>query len=332
MPTSKPNPGPIQRKGGFPSFCVYGRSGSGKTPQIGIWAEHMFQESGGTVATNGTLSGGLRTRLYTADRGGYDSIRPEIDLGLIELVDMRGLANPWIWMSKAIQGRVPEDLASPSGPWTREPKHTDTFGNIIGCWAFEGLTEWGDSIMSNLRDQLSKGHNIGGGAITMVEEEEDGEKFNYAFNNKSHYLIGQNRMNDCISQSMRLPGYLIWTAIDLQTSENDQARQVFGPDVGVGKKSTPKIPQKFTYTFRTVNMAKKGKDAQYRLYMATHMDPVMQNTTCICNARYHRDTPEDMKVQYVDPANIAEAYMSVKKARGAGQAAIVERLSNPTAS
>ena len=313
------------RRGGFPSFCVYGRSGSGKTPQIGIFAEALFKHTGGTISEDGTLVGGLRTRLYTADRGGYDTIMSEIELGLIELVDLRGTEKPWVWMAKAIQGRMP----TPTDPnrWTKQPMLKDAHGNVIGCWAFEGLTEWGDALMRDMRAQAVAGVNIGGGAQALIEQkDEDGEKFDYAGNNKAHYLMGQNRMNDMISQSMRLPGYLIWTAIDLRSSEPDSARQVFGPDVGVGKAMTSKMPQKFTYTWRTVNVAKKGEAPKHALYLVTHPDPLVPSITCVCNARYPKDAPEAKKVSVVEPADMARAYSIVKEARDSATAAITSRL------
>jgi hypothetical protein len=322
---NKPQGG-VDRPGGFPSFCIYGRSGSGKTPQIGIFAQQLFQESGGKVV-DGKCVGGLRTRLYTADRGGYDTILSEIELGLIELVDMRGFEKPWVWMAKAIQGRKP--LPGETKKWGLKPDLKDAEGNVIGAWAFEGLTEWGEALLADMRDQAGDGVNIGGGAQAIIESKDDeGEDFSYAGNNKAHYLMGQNKMNDMISQSMRLPGYLIWTAIDLRSSEPDSARQVFGPDVGVGKAMTPKIPQKFTYTWRTVNVAKKGEDSRYLLYLVTHQDPIVPAITCLCNARYPKDAPEAMKVQYIEPANVAKAYVAVKQARESAKQAILDRLSN----
>ena len=317
---------PIARPGGFPSFCIYGRSGSGKTPQIGLFAQQLFTSSGGKVNADGTLAGGLRTRLYTADRGGFDTIRSEIEMGLIELVDMRGFEKPWVWMAKAIQGRMPKSPGDTM--WGKKPVLKDANGNVIGAWAFEGLTEWGEALLADMRDQAGKGVNIGGGAQAIIDSKDDeGEDFSYAGNNKAHYLMGQNKMNDMISQSMRLPGYLIWTAIDLRSSEPDSARQVFGPDVGVGKAMTPKIPQKFTYTWRTVNVAKKADEkSQFRLYLVTHQDPIVPALTCLCNARYPVDAPEKMKVQFIEPANMAKAYVTVKDAREGAKQAILDRL------
>lgn len=318
---------PVERPGGFPSFCVYGRSGSGKTPQIGMFAERMFKESGGTVENN-KLKGGWRTRLYTADRGGFDTILPQIKLGLIELVDLRGTDKPWVWMAKAVQGRVPVDLNKPTGPWGREPNLFTATGDRVGCWAFEGLTEWGDALMQDMRDQAGRGINIGGQALAVVEQKDDqGEKFSFGGNNKAHYLMGQNRMNDIISQSMRLPGFLIWTAIDLRSSEPDSARQIFGPDVGVGKAMTPKIPQKFNYTWRTVVVGKKGEAPKFQLYLTTHQDPIVPAITCVCNARYPKDAPDALKVQKVEPSDMAEAYMIVQKAHEGAEQAILDRLS-----
>jgi len=325
--------GPVQRPGGFPSFCIYGPSGSGKTPQIERFALQLFKESGGTVKDD-QLVGGLRTRLYTKDRGGFDSILPSIELGLIELVDLRAHKETvWVAFPKAIQGRMP--LEPGSSKWSRKIKDTDANGNRIGCWAYEGLTEFGQALKDDMGDRSAAGENVGGGTIDarVRASDDEGEDFSYAGHTRAHYMMGQDQMDRLISMSMRLPGYLIWTALDMRANDTS-SRQVVGPDVGVGSKMTAKIPQKFTYTFRTVNMAEKGKGkgdadkAIYRLYMLTHQDPNVLGLTGVCNARYPVDAPIDLKVTFVEPADIAKAYVIVKRARNSAKQALLESLSS----
>ena len=318
---------PPKREGGYPSFCIYGPSGSGKTPQIGLFARRLFQETGGKRAGD-ALVGGQRLRVYTADRGGYDSILPEIELGLVQVIDLKlQQEDPWIWTTKAIQGRTPLDPGNVK--WTKTGTQRDNEGNTIGAWAFEGLTEWGSALMKDMGDKSAEGQNVGGGVIdTRVESKDsEGEDFSYAGHTRAHYMMGQDEMDRLISRSMRLPGFLIWTALDLRS--NDAGKAVVGPDVGVGSKMTTRIPQKFTYTWRTVNLAKKGGDeATYRLYLVTHADPSSANLTGVCNARYPIDAPAALKVPFVEPADMAKAYVIAKTARNSAKEAILAGFSS----
>jgi len=327
--TTAPTSEPRKRVGGYPSFCIYGPSGSGKTPQIGLFSRRLFKDTGGRRKGD-TLIDGYRTRIYTADRGGFDSILPEIELGLIQLVDLKlQKEDPWIWATKSIQGRVPNTPGDVK--WTKTGTQKDDKGNTIGCWAFEGLTEWGNSLMKDMGDKSSAGQNVGGGVIDtrVTSVDSEGEDFSYAGHTRAHYMMGQDEMDRLISRSMRLSGFLIWTALDLRSNDVAQARQVVGPDIGVGSKMTAKVPQKFTYCWRTVNLAKKGGDsAIYRLYLVTHEDPNITGLTGVCNARYPVDAPHGLKVPFVEPADMAKAYVIAKTARDSAKEAILAGFSS----
>src|SRR5689334_8721312 len=73
------------------SILLFGNTGSGKTAQIGELAEYYFKKDKKT------------TRLYAADPGGWITIDPYIELGIIELVPYFG-DNPWFWIDNAVRG------------------------------------------------------------------------------------------------------------------------------------------------------------------------------------------------------------------------------------
>ena len=68
-------------------ILLYGRTGSGKTAQLGELAEYVFVKTG------------LPTILWTADKGGIKTIQPYIDLGLIKVVEI-GSTDPFIFLNK----------------------------------------------------------------------------------------------------------------------------------------------------------------------------------------------------------------------------------------
>ena len=78
------------------TVLLYGRTSAGKTAQIGKLAEHVYKKSK------------KFTRLATSDRGGLDTIRPYVDLGIIQPVEL-GDSDPWIWLNKVARGYVKEN-------------------------------------------------------------------------------------------------------------------------------------------------------------------------------------------------------------------------------
>ena len=72
------------------SICLYGDSGSGKTTQLGEQAKRVRK-----LTQRGTI-------LNTSDRGGHESIRPLVKLGVIQLNQLTDGMDPWIWVDDAV--------------------------------------------------------------------------------------------------------------------------------------------------------------------------------------------------------------------------------------
>src|SRR6185503_11997929 len=107
------------------TILLYGRTNAGKTALIGELAEHVYKTSG------------KKTRLATADRGGIHTVRPYIDLGIIEALEI-GETNPWIFLNNVVRGNVRDG----KGGWTAGDN-----GNI-GLFAFESLRSFAEALMT----------------------------------------------------------------------------------------------------------------------------------------------------------------------------------------
>ena len=106
--------------------CVYGRSGSTKTTQVGHMAEYVWEKYG------------KRTRLVSADPGGWQSIDHLIEAGIIEppFTLNLGTSYPLETLMRLAQGWWPDANGKLA------PSNLDK----VGAYAFEGMSTF--SILS----------------------------------------------------------------------------------------------------------------------------------------------------------------------------------------
>jgi hypothetical protein len=271
------------------SILIFADSGDGKTTQTGCLAEKLFVEKG------------LRTRVYSADGGGWDPVKPYVEAGVMEIVDLTAVPRPWEWVNKIVQGMVPVG----GGKW--EVK-LDGIGMVV----YEGLTGIGDVLMQDLPEQASNGVNIGGSAnvnFTQGDTKVGG-------NNVAHFGVVQSRIASAVGQSQRLDmDYVVWTALARRGQDQDNLSTILGPQA-VGKALTSEIPRWFSYTFRLMvvpgNPLLKTK-TEYRLYVRDHMDPTAAGAKGMGNDR----TPLDATPlpEYIVPADIVKALELIGKAQ-----------------
>jgi len=88
----------------FKADLWYGASGLGKTTSIGRLAEKYFKETG------------KRTRLASADGGGWEVIEPLVNVGIVEPCAVRLKRNRVEALDKICQGYWPEDPSDPESP------------------------------------------------------------------------------------------------------------------------------------------------------------------------------------------------------------------------
>lgn len=227
------------------TILLFGHTGAGKTALIGELAEYYFKTTH------------KYTRLYTADRGGWVTVKPYVDLGVIEVIPMFG--DPWLWLDHAVKGDKLE-----GGKWV---PGLDT---SIALYAFEGMTSIADSVMDWMAQAAAKGVNIGGGGSFSFMAGEGSEKIKIGSNNMAHYSVAQQQVYQKSTQSQSLPGTVLWTAGD-RRGEDDAIGGVVGPQVA-GKALTGEVPRWFKYTFRVATEVTPGQDPVHVLYTDSHVE------------------------------------------------------------
>mgnify|MGYP001614786330 CR=1 FL=1 len=265
------------------TILLYGRTRSGKSTQIGELAEHVYK-------TTKKL-----TRLYTADRGGTDPVKPYIDLGIIELVE-QGDTDAWIFLNKAVRGYVRDK----SGKWVQGANDN------IGVFAFESMTAFADAIMADMAKKAAAGISIGGGANVSFAVSGDGETLKISGSNMAMYGIAQARITEEVWQSQQLNApFILWTASVSKDDDMSASGKVLGPAV-VGKSLTHEVPRWFGLTFRIDALpAQGGKPERHILYLGNHLDVAAGNAVGLGNTR----TPLDAAPlpPSIEPASLVKA-------------------------
>lgn len=285
------------------TVLLYGRTNSGKTAQVGQLAEHVYRTTG------------KKTRLATADRGGLDTIRPYVDIGLIEPLEM-GDTDPWIFLNAATQGKVRDT----NGKWVLGDN------SQIGLFAFESLRSFAEALMADMAKKAGANVSIGGGANISFNVSGDGENLKVSGSNMAHFGVAQSRMTEEVWSSMRLPGdYIMWTSSVSKDEDTTSSGKVLGPDV-IGKALTAEVPRWFHYTFRLdVLPAQLGKPERHILYLGNHVDVGAGNAAGLGNTRLPLDAAP-LQTNQIEPASIVKALDIIEKGGQQAKEAIQKRL------
>lgn len=289
------------------TILLYGRTGSGKSTQVGRLAEEVF------VTTAKT------TRLATSDSGGYDTILPYIELGLIEVVPILE-SDPWIFLNRVVRGYVRDD----KGKWVLDAKKNAN----VGMYAFESAHSIAKLLKLDMERKAASGINIGGDTNTTFQATGEGENLKIGTTKGfQKFSIPQSRVWEEILASHKLDAqYVLWTA-GLNKGEDDvNTAKVVGPDV-IGNALTPTLPMDFNYTFRIdVLPAGAGKPERHVLYLGTHQDMNAGNATAVGNIRRPLDAPP-LKETVVEPADLVKALKAVRDdAKEAAKEVIKKRV------
>lgn len=288
------------------TILLYGRTNSGKSSQIGVLAEHVFKTTG------------KKTRLYTADRGGIDPIRPYVTLGIIEPEEI-GDSDPWIWLNRAAKGYI-----KANGKWVLDKEANSK----IGFYAFESAHSIAKLMKLDIERKAALGINIGGDTNTSFETQGDGERLKIGTTKGfQKFSIPQTRIQEEMMESQRLSAeWILWTAGASKDDDDISTTRVVGPDV-IGKALVGTLPMDFNYTFRLdVLPSQAGKGERHLLYLGNHLDVGAGNASALGNIRRPLDAPE-LKNLVVEPANIVTALSLVRdEAQKAAVEVIKKRL------
>lgn len=301
------------------SFQIFGDSGDGKTALIGEFAKWVFKESGGKIdPTTRKAVGGKRTRVYSADSGGWQTIQPLVDVGIVEVVPMLLIPNAFSWIDKIAKGMLPtEKLVNGKKIVAWEQKLDG-----IGCIAYEGITAFSDCLMQNMADKAAMGINIGGdGAFNFT----DGDKV-IGSNNRGHYMQAQTGVARAVatSQWMLPPDvYVIWTAM-ARRGEDENTSMVLGPQAA-GKALTHDLPRWFVYTMRVSAEPQDDGSVKHKLYLEDHKDKSLKGAKGLGNSRIPLDSTTKLPA-VIEPASLVKAYELIRLAGDSAMNKLVEEF------
>ena len=266
------------------TLLLYGPSGSYKTANLGFAALWLFRLTG------------LRTRLISADGGGWKPLQPLIDVGIVDA-----------WQISTLDHILPITRKLSKGDWPTivEQKDSKT-GKIekrvvlartspeqwarIGAYAIEGVTSIGDSWMKNLTAQ---GRAISQDVVALWNETtgmaapgqaEEVEKFGAP--SQSHYGFVQNEMPIIMGAFRGLPvAWNWWTAHEARGEDDSLGMKttVLGPSIA-GKKAIGKLPAWVGGMIHadtvSVEVPAQGgkparKESRVRYYFQNHPEPDM---------------------------------------------------------
>lgn len=285
------------------TILLYGRTNAGKTAQIGELAEYVKKTTG------------KNTRLYTGDRGGLDTIRPYIDLGIIEPVELDG-KDPWIFLNNACAGKI-KDAA---GKWSM-PDNSN-----IGLFAFESLRSYAEALMESMKVKAAQNVSIGGGSNISFNVTEEGETLKISGSNMAHFGVAQGFMTEQVWKSQKLNApYILWTSSVSKDEDTTAAGKILGPDV-IGKALTAEVPRWFSYTFRIDVVPANGLTKErHVLYLGNHVDIGAGNAAGLGNIRMPLDGKWPDK-NIIEPASIVAALELLEGGRKSAVDAIKKRL------
>lgn len=285
------------------TILLYGRSGSGKSTQIGQLCEYVYA----------TLK--LKTRLYTGDRGGIGPVEPYVQLGLMEIVQM-GETDPFMFLNKAVRGYVRDD----KGKWILPDNSS------IGLFAFESLRAFAEALMDNMSTKAINGVNIGGGGNINFAVQGDGETLKVGGANMAMFGVAQSRMTSEVWESQKLNApYILWTSSVSKDDDPNASGKVLGPDV-IGKALTTEVPRWFDQTFRLdVIPAQSGKPERHILYLGSHVDVGAGNAAGLGNTRLPLDAPP-LATNTIEPASVVKALELLAGGKDSAKEVIRKRL------
>lgn len=289
------------------TILMYSRSRGGKTTLIGELAEHV------------KVRMGLKSLVYSIDRGGSGPIYPHIKLGLIDFVDQQD-TDPWVFLNAAAQGKVRDPK---SGKWVK----TDL--TQYGMVAFESLSGFSDALMASLADKAAQGINVGGGANVSLQIQGDGETLKIGGSNPSHYNIVQTRILDECGRSQKLSvPYIVWTAGVSKDDDQNASGKVIGPAI-CGKALTAEFFRHIDLAFRLDCFPSEGgKPERHILYLGNSVDVKAGNAVGLGNTR----TPMGSTLPpTIEPASLVKALTLIEEEERKAEEILKTRLASLSA-
>lgn len=234
------------------SLLIYGETQTGKTSLIGRIAREHYARTGKI------------TRLILCDEGGPSAIQPEIDEGIIQVVDMMGDEQPQsnlMWLAK---GHFP-------GADGRIDQKRQQLENV-GIVALDSLSSAAAMIINYF---IQSGVKISQDIVGLREEQ--GLRFGNAA--QSHYGATHSYILQLITAMASLPvDRVIHTALESKAQDVIDNSIILGPMI-IGRALTGVIPNRMNRILHLeIAPSADGKERQYRIYFQPHIDSVLRKT------------------------------------------------------
>ena len=248
------------------SFLVCGPHSSGKTLLAAQLADYVEKRSGGKMIT----------RLYTADKGGFDNLQSRIDKSTLQVHNAVGCEHPFEHLEQCAKGGWNDE----KGEW--KPPTQKTW-ETVGARVIEGLLSFSTALKQGLTDQVESGR--------IHVDPEAASKYDrppvYFDDGNTHvrglptgkYGTLYTRLEHFCSLSMGFPGITVWTSQEKEVEDSRNIPIAIGPAVE-GLKLIPIVPSWFRHTVYLDSSNKKrtpagGAEDEYRVYIKSHNHPQM---------------------------------------------------------
>jgi len=197
-------------------------SGDGKTSLLGTAAIYHYKRTG------------KPSLLISGDGGGWGPCQPLINIGVMEVVDAGEhlVKAPFAF---EVSQHVCKGERLEGGKWVLPDL------SRYAAFFIEGLTAFSEIQLSAIAEKAAqvKGEKMednGDRGLKAGIRFEDGQ-LKLGSNSLSHYNIVQNEVRKLVAFSSRLPGPVIWTALETKEMDEGQGRIIYGPQLAGSAKT-----------------------------------------------------------------------------------------------
>jgi hypothetical protein len=281
------------------SLMLYADTGGGKTAQLGELAEHV------------ALTTGKKTILWTADRGGVETVRPHIDAGIIDVESLL-IGDPWVAIHAAACGKRYDRTKAQWIPADLQP---------YGLAAYEGMASMGEAVRIAMAADNATGQGVGGKAAFIVKKGSGQDAVSVAGSTMTDYGVIQAFITAEAWRSQALGLPVLWTSHVSRGNDEENNSPIVGVSVA-GKALTAIVPRWFTYTFRLEALPVPAGRPRHLLYIEEHTDTGLKG---FGNARIPLASVAGFK-PVIEPASIVEALKQIRAAQKSAGDVISQRL------
>jgi hypothetical protein len=183
--------------------------------------------------------------------GGYSSISPVVNVGLVKVNKLGETDDPFIWINEAVTGT------------NLDPAET-------GLAIFDSGTSMGEALLNyitkldyQIGQQRTQKFTLSKGTG------KDAKSLTVGINNEAHYGVVQGFLLDAIWKSTWLTTKgidVLWT-FSVHRGEEQDRTPILGPKLA-GKALTAAIPKWFNYCWRIASIPVEGEQPRHVLYTA----------------------------------------------------------------